>query len=164
MDIWLTIQLIFPTFWLSSPFFPHFFEHDLDYIILQLQVSFDAYAHISLTLWVSTSYIVFITMNAHEPMMYSSYQFCCHYAKCWLPCGMKTTTCVSFNHVQLLSSTIQNCVHQRWHLHFNQHCHYQPNMSIFTFPTLHKDLLSLMWLKPKKRTIVINTPQMNSSL
>jgi hypothetical protein len=66
---WLTIQLIFPTFWLSSPFFPQCFERDLDYIILQLQVSFDSCAHISLTLWVSTSYVMLIATNTQEPMM-----------------------------------------------------------------------------------------------
>jgi hypothetical protein len=35
----------------------------------RLQVSFDACAHIAFTLWVSTSYIVLMAMNAQEPMM-----------------------------------------------------------------------------------------------
>jgi hypothetical protein len=26
--------------------------------------------------------------------------FCCHCVKCWLPCGMRTTTCASFDHFQ----------------------------------------------------------------
>jgi hypothetical protein len=41
----------------------------LDYPIPQLQTSFDVCAHIPSTLWVSTSYIVFMAMNALEPMM-----------------------------------------------------------------------------------------------
>jgi len=117
---WFTFQLIFLAIWLSSPFFLQHFERDLDYIILQLQVSFNACAHISLTLWVSTSYIVFMAMNPRC----NSQHLCCHYAKCWFPCGMRTTTCVSFNHVQFLSLTIQHCAHQKWHLHFSQCCHY----------------------------------------
>jgi hypothetical protein len=78
--------------------------------------------------------------------------------------GTKTTTCASFNYIQFFSPTIQHCAHQRWHLRFNQCCHYQPNMGKSTFPNLHKYLLSLMWFKSKKGTIVNETPLMNSSL
>jgi hypothetical protein len=59
---------------------------------------------------------------------------CCHCVKCWLPCGMKIGTCISFNHVQLLSSMSQHCVHQRQHSHLSQHCHYWPNANRFTSP------------------------------
>jgi len=37
--------------------------------------------------------------------------------KCWLSCVKITTTCASFNHVQLFLSTSQHCVQQRWHSH-----------------------------------------------
>ncbi len=49
--------------------FSHHFIHNLDYPILQLQTSFNVCAHIPLTIWVSTSYIVLMTMNPLEPMM-----------------------------------------------------------------------------------------------
>jgi hypothetical protein len=66
---WLTAWPIFPTFRLFSQFFTQHFVCDLDYLILQLQASLDVYAHIPLTLWVSTSYVVFMAITALEPMM-----------------------------------------------------------------------------------------------
>ncbi len=93
-------------------------------------------AHIPSTLWVSTFYVVFIIMNALEPMM----QFATPLPplrKYWLPCGMKIITCASFNHIQFLSLTSWHCVYQIWHLHYNQGCHYQCNISRFTSPILH---------------------------
>jgi len=42
---------------------------DLDYPILQLQVSLDVCAHILLTLWKSTFYVMFMVMNALDSMM-----------------------------------------------------------------------------------------------
>jgi hypothetical protein len=62
--VWLTIWpifLIFPSFQLILWSLPQCFEYDLDFPIPQLQVSLDVCAHIPLTLWVSTSYVVFIT-------------------------------------------------------------------------------------------------------
>jgi hypothetical protein len=109
---------------------------------------------------VSTSCIVLMAMNA----WCSSQHLFCHYVKCWLPCGMRLTTCASFNHIQLLLSTIQHCAHQKWHLHFSRCCHYQPNTNKSIFQTLHKDFSSPMWLKRKKGVIMSNTPLMNSSL
>jgi hypothetical protein len=50
-------------------FFAQHFVRDLDYPILQLQASLDVCVHIPLTLWVSTSSIVLMVMNALEPMM-----------------------------------------------------------------------------------------------
>jgi hypothetical protein len=149
MGTCFTIQLIFPTFWLFSPFFPWCFKRNLDYFIAQLEVSFNACAHISLTLWYPPLMLC-SWQWMHENPWCSSQHLCYHYAKCWLPCGIRTITCVSFNHVQSLLSTIQHCGHQRWHLHFSQHCHYQPNVSRSIFQTLHKDLSSPMWFKPKK--------------
>jgi hypothetical protein len=56
---------------------------------------------------------------------------------CWLPRGLKTTTCASFKHVQFLSLTNWHYAHQKWHSHLNWHCHYQSNTSIFTSQILH---------------------------
>jgi len=39
--------------------------------------------------------------------------FCCHCMRCQLPFGMRTITCISFNHVPFLSLTSWHCVHQR---------------------------------------------------
>ncbi len=49
--------------------FPQHFEYNLDCPIPQLQVSFDACAHIPSTLWVSISYIMPLATNAQKPMM-----------------------------------------------------------------------------------------------
>ncbi len=51
-------------------FFPHQFIHNLDYLILQLLLSFDVCAHIPLILWVSTSDVALIGTNALKPMMW----------------------------------------------------------------------------------------------
>jgi hypothetical protein len=63
-----------------------------------------------------------------------SQHLCCHCVKCWLPCRMKTTTCTSFNHIQLLSLMNWHCVHQIQHLCLSRHCHCLPNASGFTSP------------------------------
>jgi len=49
---------------------------------------------------------------------------CCHCARCWFPHGAKTTTCVSFKHVQLFPLTNRHYVQQKWHSHLSWHCHY----------------------------------------
>jgi hypothetical protein len=73
---------------------------------------------------------------AHRNPWCSSWHFCCHCVGCLFPCGVRTTTCASFKHVQLLSSTNWHCVHQRWHLHLSRRYHCQPNMSGFTSSNL----------------------------
>jgi hypothetical protein len=45
----------------------------------------------------------------------------------------KHRTCASFNHIQLLSSMGRHCAHQRWHSHFNWHCHYYPTWANLFF-------------------------------
>jgi hypothetical protein len=50
-------------------FFPCWFIRNSDYFIPQLLVSFDVCTHIPLILWVSTSYVAFITMNKLKSMM-----------------------------------------------------------------------------------------------
>jgi len=75
----------------------------------------------------------------------NSQHLCHHCARCWFPCGMKTITCVSFNHIQLLSLTNQHCAYQRWHSHFNRCCHCQPNTSGFTFLILCNSRICYLW-------------------
>jgi len=65
MNVWFIIWPIFPTF----QFFSQCFKHDLNYHILQLQASFDVCAHIPLTLWVSTSYVVPMAMSTWGPLL-----------------------------------------------------------------------------------------------
>jgi hypothetical protein len=66
---WLTTWLVFLVFQFFSPiFFPQRFRCNLDYHILQLKLSFDVCAHISSTLWVSISYVMFMAMNAWGSM------------------------------------------------------------------------------------------------
>jgi hypothetical protein len=52
-----------------------------------------------------------------------------HCVRCLFPCGTRTITCVSFNHIQLLLLMSWHCAYQRWHSHFSWHCHYQPKVS-----------------------------------
>jgi hypothetical protein len=50
-------------------FSPQCFEHSSNYHIHQLQASFDVFAHIPLTLWVSIFCIAPMAMSTHGPMM-----------------------------------------------------------------------------------------------
>jgi hypothetical protein len=84
----------------------------------------------------------------YPPLMLCSWQWthwnpwcnlqhlCHHCAKCWFSHGMKTITCTSFNHIQLLLSTSRHCVYQIWYSHLSRCCHCRPNASRFTSPIL----------------------------
>ncbi len=103
--------------------------------------------------------------QAHMNPWCNLWHFCCHYVGCWFPSGVKITTRVSFKHVQLFPSMSRHYVHQRWHLHLSQCCHYWPNTSGFTFFHLlpPKDLSLPMRFKPKNKAITIDTLSINSS-
>jgi hypothetical protein len=62
---------------------------------------------------------------------------CRHCVRCWLSHGMRTITCVSFNHIQFLSLMNWHYAHQRWHSHPSQCCHYRLNVSGFASLILH---------------------------
>jgi len=87
-------------------------------------------AHFPSTLWVSTCYIMLMATNTLNPWC-NLHHLCGHCARCWFPHGKKTIICTSFNHIQLLLSTTWHCAYQRWHSHFNRHCHYRPNTNEF---------------------------------
>ncbi len=57
---------------------------------------------------------------------------CCHCTRCWFPCGTRTITCTSFNHIQLLLLTHQHCVYQRWYSHLSRCFHCRPNANKLT--------------------------------
>jgi hypothetical protein len=95
----------------------------------------------------------------HKNPWCSSWHLCCHCARCWLPHGVRTTTCVFFKHVQFFLLTSRNCVHQRWHSHFSRCCHCQPNMNgspsrilhhprIWCFQCNSSQKTKLSWLTP----------------
>jgi hypothetical protein len=65
--------------------------------------------------------------------------------------GIKTIICVSFNHIQLLSSTSWHYVYQIWHSHFSWCCHYWPNVNIFTSPILHNSKICHLWCSLSQR-------------
>jgi hypothetical protein len=81
----------------------------------------------------------------HENPFYSSWHFCYHSMKCQFPCQIRTTTCISFNHIPLLSSMNRHYVHQRWNSHLSWHCHCQPNTSKFTSLILHNLKICCLW-------------------
>jgi hypothetical protein len=68
-----------------------------------------------------------------------------HYARCWFPCGMKTITCISFNHIQLFLLMSWHCAYQRWHLHLSRHCHCRPKASKFTSLILRNPRIYCLW-------------------
>jgi hypothetical protein len=60
--------------------------------------------------------------RTHKNPWCNLWHYCRHCARCWLPHGTKTTTCVSFSHIQLLLLTNWHCVDQRWNLHPSWRC------------------------------------------
>jgi hypothetical protein len=81
----------------------------------------------------------------------TSRHLCCHCAKCWFPHGAKTITCASFKHVQPFSLTSQHCVQQKWHSHFNWHCHCRPITSWFTSSILCHLRICCFWCDSSQR-------------
>ncbi len=79
----------------------------------------------------------------HGDPWWSLWHFCRHCARCWLPCGMRITTCTSLSHFQFLPLTNWHCIHQRWNLHLNWCCHNWPNVCSSTSLILHN---SRIWL------------------
>ncbi len=145
-------------------FFPHHFEHNSDYPIFQLQVSFSACAHILSTLQVFTSYVAFMVTNTRVLMM--------QFMTPLLPsCEM------------LVSMWDKNNYLRFFHPHStpftNESTLCSPKMafapqSTSSLPTQYEwiyfpdlaqleDLLSPMWFKPMKGAIVTDTPLINSS-
>jgi hypothetical protein len=49
----------------------------------------------------------------------NSWHLCCHYARCWFPCGTRIITCTSFNYIQLLSLMNWHYVYQKWCSYFS---------------------------------------------
>jgi hypothetical protein len=82
----------------------------------------------------------------------NSWHLCCHYVGCWFPCRVRTTTCASFKHIQLLLSMNWHYVQQRWHSHCSQQCHCQPNMSGFTSSILRHPRICYFWCGSSQRT------------
>ncbi len=110
VGVWLIIQQVFWTFWLFSLVFSTTFWVWFGLPIPQLHVSFDVCAYIPLTLWISPSHVALMVTNTWGPIC-SLWHLCCYCARWWLPRGMKTTTCVSFNHIHFLSSTSWHSAH-----------------------------------------------------
>jgi hypothetical protein len=121
---WLTTWPIFPTFWLSSLVFFHSTLY-----ATWITPSFNC-RHLSMC--VHTSHwpyeypppMLCSWQRMHWNLWCNSWHICHHCKKCWLPRGTITITCVSFNHIQLLSLTNQHHVYQKWHLHPSRCCHY----------------------------------------
>jgi hypothetical protein len=89
----------------------------------------------------------------------NSWHLCSHYARCWFLCGIKTTMCTSFNHIQFLSSTSWHCAHQIWCSHFSWHCYYQPNTNRFTSLILcNSRICHLRYISSQKKELSWPTP------
>jgi hypothetical protein len=143
VNVWLIVWLVFPTFWLFLPVFS-------TTLYMQLKLPHPSIANI---LWC-------VCIHPISPMgihllccahgnecirTHDSWHLCHHWAKCWLPCGTRIITCVSFNHIQLLSSTNWHYANQKWHSHFNQHCHCWHNVSRFTSLILYNSRIYSLW-------------------
>jgi hypothetical protein len=55
------------------------------------------------------------------------------------------------NHIQLLSLMSWHCAYQRWHFHFNPHCHCQPNVNGFTSPILRNSSMCFLRCNSSQR-------------
>jgi len=145
VDTWLTTRPIFPTFWLSSLVFFHSTSYatwitpslNCRHPLMCVHTSHWPYEYPPPTLcsW----------QRMHWNLWCNSWHLCHHCKRCWFPRGMITITCVSFNHIQLVLLTNQHHVYQKWHLHPSRCCHYWPNTSGFTSPTLHNSKICYLW-------------------
>jgi hypothetical protein len=88
---WIIAWSVFPAFWLFSPLFSTKFLPcpSITNIPQCMHTSHQPYGYPPLILgsW----------KQSHGKPWCNSQHFCCHYAKCWFPCGMITFTCTSFN-------------------------------------------------------------------
>jgi hypothetical protein len=102
---WLPIRLTFPTFQLSSPSFS---------IVLQMWLGLPYPSIVGIPRCVCTHPINTIGVHLfmlcpwqwmhRNPWWCSLWHFCYHCTRSWLPCGMRTITRISFNHIPLLST------------------------------------------------------------
>jgi hypothetical protein len=123
VNAWLTTWLVFPAFRLSSLVFFHNAPY-ITWITPSLNFKYPSVCvHTSHQPYGYSFFTLHSWQWTHKSSCCSLWYFCYHHARWWLPHGMKTTTCVSFNHVQLLLLMGQHCVHQRWHSHLNWRCH-----------------------------------------
>ncbi len=154
----------------SQPFnyVPQFFSqcinHDLDYPILQLQVSLNVCAHIPSTLWVFTFYITFMAMSAQEFMM--------QFVTVLLPLDeMLVSTWDENNYMRFLQPHSTPFVNGL--ILCSPKMTFTPQLTLsLSTQCKHIYFLNLaqlknqvppMWLEPKKGAIVTNTPFTNSS-
>jgi hypothetical protein len=135
--------------------------------IPNLSIIFPIFLHnISYTTWITPSFdykhLSMCVHTSHQPYEYPPFMLCSwqrthwnpwcnsrhlyhHCVRCWFPCGTKIITCISFNHIQLLSLMNQHCVYQRWHSHLNRCCHCRPNVSKFISLILHNSKICRLW-------------------
>jgi hypothetical protein len=137
VGVWLTIRLIFPTFWLSSSIF-FYSSSNMIWITPSLNCKYPL-VHVHTCHWSYGHSLV--TLHSWQWTQRNSWcslwHLCWHRVRCWLPRGTKIITCTSFNHIQFFSLMNQHCVHQKWHLHLSWRCHCQPNVSKFISSILH---------------------------
>ncbi len=137
-----------------SIIFPIFFHNILN--VIWITPSFNYKYHL---MYVHTSHqpygywlLTFCSwQQMHKYSWCNLWHLCYHRARCWLSRGMKTTTCNSFNHVQLFLSISWHYVHQRWHLYPNWCCHCQPNASKFTSLILRNSRICCFWCGSKQK-------------
>jgi hypothetical protein len=100
--IFLGFQLFFLIFFIAFRNAPSF---NCKYPLMHVHTSHWPYRYPPFTLcsW----------QQAHKNPWCNSRHLCYHCVGCWLPCGVKTTTCVFFKHVQFLMLTNWHYAHQR---------------------------------------------------
>ncbi len=124
---WFTVQLVSPTFWLSSPFF---------FTTLHMRLGLPHPSIGSISQCVCTHPIDSMGIHflhcAHGNKRIGTHDairdtFATINQRCWVPRGIRTITCTSFNHIQFLSLISRHCVYQKWHSHPSQCFHCWPN-------------------------------------
>ncbi len=165
-DAWFIIRPTFPTFQLSSPSFFTMFQTWFGLPHLSIIGIFQCMCTHPID--VTNVHLLHCThdnehMGTHDVVFDI---FATITPRCRFPCGSKTTTHASFNHVPFLSSTSWHFAHQRWNSHPRWCCHYQSNMNGFTSLILHNPRICYLWnsLSQRKGANATNTPLIISSL
>jgi hypothetical protein len=151
-NIWFTTWLVFLTFQLSSLIFCTMFHMWFELPHPSIVGIFHVCAHIPLTLWVSTSYMLFMAnkhMGTHDAVRntFAVIVRDVGFHVGWeqlhaLPSIMFNSTC---------HCRIDIVLNQRWHPHFNQHYHCPPNASRFTSLILCNSRICSPWQNSSQR-------------
>jgi hypothetical protein len=151
VNIWSIVRLAFPASQLSSPSFSTTFWMWLGLPHLSITSNPQCVCPHPINVTNVHLFMLHPWQWAHGHPWCNSRHFYSHYMKCRLPCGTRTITHVSFNHIPFFSS-------MSWYL--NWCCHHWSKMSGFTLSIMRNSKICYFQSNSnKKKELLKLTPQ-----